>query len=542
MATASLFARGRVGDRALRRLRAPLRQRERARAEAALAEFSRGEAAPCVRRVLIDATYDNPNYWLRYALVRRALGLRQASEIAFTDRYRVAQVTRTLARFGVADVRPFARYRAPADPTAIDSLLAGVRGADDVLALNLPGGFPATDAYDAILKRQQRSAVDVDDPGLRAQLGDILASLAAADRLLDDARPDLLILSHTASGNTGYGPIAWRATQRGVPVLVPWGGPGHLQFYKVRRWEDSYAWSSVPDARDMDGGPAARRQALAALGKEYLAARVAGRAGDAASTDAYGRGGTRPDRSAIAERHGWDPSRPLVCVYASVWFDNPHVFGMASFRDFADWLATTVAAAAGVPEVNWLLKPHPAELFYGGPSVGEAVGANLPANVGVCPHGWNGLSLLDAVDGAITLHGTIGLEAAHLGKPVLAGDRGWYHDAGFVLHTPTRQAYLETLRRRWWDGWDGAAAARRAHLFAGWTFCRPAWQGSLHYGEDHLQEALYAGMPGLLAEHAEVLRREVATIRDWWESDERHLHLFKMRRAEAFMLPPAGAA
>src|SRR5262245_66382599 len=54
--------------------------------------------------VLVDGMWDNPNYWLRYSLLRTALGLAHGREIGITGEYRRRHCRATCVTFGAGRV------------------------------------------------------------------------------------------------------------------------------------------------------------------------------------------------------------------------------------------------------------------------------------------------------------------------------------------------------------------------------------------------------------------------------------------------------
>jgi capsule polysaccharide export protein KpsC/LpsZ len=56
-------------------------------------------------------------------------------------------------------------------------------------------------------------------------------------------------------------------------------------------------------------------------------------------------------------------------------------------------------------------------------------------------------SLFQMIDYCITVTGTVGMEAARLGIPVLTGGTGPYDKKGFTVDSNTREEYLEKVRK-----------------------------------------------------------------------------------------------
>ncbi len=226
-----------------------------------------------------------------------------------------------------------------------------------------------------------------------------------------------------------------------------------------------------------------------------------------------------------------------MVVYASHWFDMPHVHGMRNFRDFLDWTEATLEIARERTDINWLFKNHPCEDWYGGVTLHDLFEGIGAAHIRLIPRDWNNFAVLQAADAIITCHGTVGIEAAALGKPVLVSDRGWYDECGFVRPSPTREAYLDTLQSNWWQDHDAAAVRERALLFAGYYFCIPRWQESFLTADDAYQNRLYGVLEELLDARKEDVVREIDSIARWYESTKPFLHTFKMQEASEFSSP-----
>lgn len=508
----------------------------RAAAEDAMAALARGRGPSVVGRVLVDGMFDNPNMWLRYSVLRAALGLASAEEVGVTGPYVPGRCRRSFHRLGIRRVVGFDSMLA-APGTArrqARDLIAGTRRAEDVLGWRLPGGYPAAVLYDALLKRQTAAQVDVADPLLEEAVAEAIACMTAAERLLDHVRPDLVVLTHVC--NFRDSALAWFALRRGIPCIGVFGSLSSIRFWRLSRAEDWCNLVSRPSGTDIDALPAAKAEALAALGGDYLGCRLAGETRDIGAVYAYSRRVENAQRADLERLFHWDPAKPVVSVYAPTWFDFPHGGGMTQFRDFLDWITVTVRGAEQATHCNWLFKAHPCDDWYGGITLSDLLPAELPPHIRLVPREWNGAAVMAMTDALVTFQGTAGIEYAANGKPVLVAERGWYHDCGFTVVPRDRADYEALLGRDWWAGVDPARASHRARVFAGWYFCVPDWQDGFLLGDDPEQERLYPGIPALLADHPRALEREIATIRDWYHSGEHLYHVYKMRIAEGYSL------
>jgi hypothetical protein len=523
------------------RARSAATAREREAAEDVFREIARSTTAHFDGTVLVDAMWDNPNYWYRLSLMRAALGTHQATEIGLTGPYRAREASATLQRLGIRACEAFDRAGgalASFRPAA-RRLLTATETPADILAWTLPESFPATVVFDGILKRQRAATVDLGHPLLEDHVAEALRAIASACCLVETYRPQLVLLSHAI--NFRDAAIAWVAQRAAISSVVLFGNYGVPRFWRIDRGQDLFDSVDRASGADLDALPPAHAEAMATIGRRYLDARLAGTTGDIGSRYAFQRNRGPVDRLSMARHFGWDPAKPVIAVYASNWFDFPHGLGMTHFVDFLDWLRATLDASIAADHVNWLFRAHPCDAWYGGVTLADLASDRPAPHVRLCLTEWNGAAVTAAADALVTYHGTAAIEYAAAGKPVLVADRGWYHDCGFVVLPESRAAYLAALGRRWWDGIDRAHARHRALLFAGSYFAHPAWQGGLLFPDDSEQARIYAAYPALLAAEQTPLAREIDAIGDWWRSGKRFLHTTKMMQASSFALPLSAA-
>ncbi|MBI4969638.1 MAG: hypothetical protein HZC25_16085 [Rhodospirillales bacterium] len=508
----------------------------RARTDAIFNRLSAGRPSCVSGPVLIDGMWDNPHFWLRYSLLRAALGLANGHEIGLLGAFRRKEVAGSFRRFGVRDIRKFHDCLRITDEVRdrAGKMVAGLKEGRDIFNLDFPFGFPAGYVFDAIHKRQRTPFVDIRHAKLTDHFVECLATLEAADRLLEDTNPSLLVMSHSV--NFHFGGLVWCAMRRNIPVVIVHGDFGLCRFVKKVPGSPLDMLEDRPYAHDLADVPEAKRQVLRDFGKAYMEARLQGTATDIGAIYSYQKRPSQIDRRQIGDRFGWNPEAPLVAVYHSVWFDWPHMSGMKHFTEFHDWITCVAARARSTPEVNWLFKDHPLNSWYQGETLAQLGILEGASNLRIVPEDWNNTAILRSIDGVVTYFGTVGIEASAMGVPVLTADRGWYDEFGFCICPSSRHEFLDRLATEWWLEQDRRQIMEKAHLFAGLFFCCPDWQGNFLLPSDDHQFALYRTIPDLLYASAEPIEREIEEIRAWYASPSRYYHNFKMSRSDRFML------
>ena len=503
--------------------------RVRAEAEALMATLRLDDAKPFNGTVLVDGLFDNANYWLRLSMVRGALATAGAREVGLIGGFNRASIARSFAHLGIRETARHADF-APLRrdvTTQARHLAASTAEPRDILQWDLPDELPASILYDGFLNRQRRPQVDVRARDFVAYLEDALMNVQAASRILDHYRPDLLIVSHPF--NFSWGPLVWGALRRNVDVIWLFGLYGTNRFVHMTAPEHITALYDQVGIDEIAAQPEARRARFRDLGRQYLDHRMGGRTDDIQAQFAFQRAADVIDRQALVEAFGWDPTRPVIGIYASNWFDWPHQLGMTQFTDFHDWTRATVDAASKSSHANWLIKPHPLDEHFGGVRLDDVIGdMTLPDHVRICDRVWNNRSVLSCLDALVTYHGTVGIEFAAQGGPVLLPDRGKYERCGFARVAASREDYLELLKGLWWQDMDLDEARANAEFYAGFFFCAPSWQRSILQGDDNLKDANVPRIMSILRDGAPALKQEMELLASWFASDESHFHRYKM--------------
>ena len=481
--------------------------------------------------IILDGSFDNPNYWYRLAITATAMAPQR--RIGVTGAFRKKRCLETLRALGAHEVVDFGGEGEVSHRRAARLLLQGCASGVDILKCHLPEEFPATALYDQVLKRQRRSRVDLRHPLIITDVARTLAAIDAARDLFDRVNPSVILLSHVITPIGGA--LAWLGLRRGIPSLVLVGNYGVLRLRRIETVDDFFHHADCPSGCDINALPRGKAEQLAQIGWDYLQMRVSGKTNDIAAKYVFSKGGTL-DKITVKEKLQWNEDRPIVSVYASNWFDFPHSMGMSQFADFQDWIETTHRAALENNDVYWLFRPHPVDAWYGGLTLADVLPDEPGSHVRLAPASWPGSSVMKLSDALITYHGTAGIEYAAHGKPVLVADKGWYHDRGFVTWPQSRGDYISALGQKWWADFDAEAASRRARIFAGWYFCAPVWQGNALLLDDSCQLAGWGAVGKLVSRQPEVVSREISEIGEWLRSGEEFYHTFKMRRANAYAL------
>jgi hypothetical protein len=198
-------------------------------------------------------------------------------------------------------------------------------------------------------------------------------------------------------------------------------------------------------------------------------------------------GARNVDQVEMIQQLGLDPQRKTAVVFSHVLWDANLFFGEDLFQDYGEWFVETVKAAVANPEINWIIKLHPANLWKrqrAGVTSKYSEMLLIQENIGELPEHVQMMypdtdvstrSLFDLAEYAITVRGTVSSEAPCFGVTTLTAGTGRCDQFGFTVDSDSAEAYLAKLadiqnllamtdqQIQW--------AKRHAHT----VFCRKPW-------------------------------------------------------------------
>ena len=182
------------------------------------------------------------------------------------------------------------------------------------------------------------------------------------------------------------------------------------------------------------------------------------------------------DRGALRARLGLRPGRPVFCLFPHVNWDACFDMSSMIYPNANAWTLDTVQHIATDDSVDWIVRIHPGELTDGSVlSTGDLIKARFPS---LPPHVkvlWadsdvNSYGLYRLIDGGISIFGTVGVELAAMGKPVVLAGQAHYGGKGFTLDASSISEYHAMLGRAASTGPLSEEQTALARRYAYWYF------------------------------------------------------------------------
>lgn len=278
---------------------------------------------------------------------------------------------------------------------------------------------------------------------LRRYLEAAVLSVFAYRRLLAEGGYDVAVFHHglyvpqglvgEVCRAQGVRVVNWVVAYRANSFIMSHGDTYHhtLMTEPVSAWEDM-AW-----------GERQRGEILA-----YLKSRWRG------SRDWIGfHEKPEEDADALLRGLGLDPSRPVIGMLSNVVWDAQLHYRANAFPSQIDWVVRTIEHFRARPDLQLLLRIHPAEIRGTAPSrqpLAEEIARRvpvLPPNVFVIPpespvSTYAAMELCDTV----LIYGTkMGVELAAVGIPVIVAGEAWIKNKGLTLDASGPEDYARLL-------------------------------------------------------------------------------------------------
>jgi Capsule polysaccharide biosynthesis protein len=183
---------------------------------------------------------------------------------------------------------------------------------------------------------------------------------------------------------------------------------------------------------------------------------------------------------AINRSLGVDPNKPTIGMLTNVFWDAQLHYPKNVFGDMLEWTLETIEYFKNRPELQLIIRIHPAEVRGGVPSkqklADEIARAYpvLPANViVVLPENDVSTYVLMSQCDSVIIYGTkMGVELTSVGLPVIVAGEAWIKNKGVTFDPTDRADYFALLDQLPLRRKMEAHAIRRARMYAFHFFFR----------------------------------------------------------------------
>jgi hypothetical protein len=282
------------------------------------------------------------------------------------------------------------------------------------------------------------------DAVLRRYLEAALLTSAVTNNLLNTQQFDAVCLNHAlyvpqgivaaVARARGSRVVAWNVAYRKRSFIFSHDETYHhaLMTEPVREWEHM-AWSAEHE-RELREYLTSRRRS----GRDWIA---------------FQDKNPDEDLESILKTIGISSAKPVIGLLTNVAWDAQLHYPANAFPDMLDWVTKTIRYFASRPDLQLVIRVHPAEVSGGirsrQPVVEEVKRAFpvLPPNVAIIPPDsrMSTYAVMEACD-AVIIYGTkTGVELTSLGIPVIVAGEAWIRNKGISIDATSAEDYFRIL-------------------------------------------------------------------------------------------------
>ena len=270
----------------------------------------------------------------------------------------------------------------------------------------------------------------------------------AFQQLLEQTRPDRIFILNGAFFPERI--LAETATARSIPVVryekgfltdtvvaCHWRSGASILDFGEKAWQDALATPLSPEqGRELDS---------------YLEERVRG----GRTLDNFWANRVA-DNGRIRSDLGLRDGHPLVPVFLNVVWDSSIQGRDVAFPSMGEWLVHVIRWAESRPDVDVVVRLHPAEIglvnHVSRERMADHIDTNfesLPDNVHVvgADSSISSYSLMEMATVGLVYTSTVGLEMAARGIPVVCAGAGHYVHHGFTVDPQSQEDYWRTVEQ-----------------------------------------------------------------------------------------------
>ena len=304
----------------------------------------------------------------------------------------------------------------------------------DVENLKINGVWIGDLLYDSHLRKHLVPALEIDDPRFIDSLRDALTYYVYWRDYLDAHNVKSVIVSHCVYH--WYAVILRLAVSRQIPVYQVTAQKLYYvtDAYYYRAYNDFFDYpqifSKLSDSEKIDGLQAAKRRLDRRLSGEVGVDMVY------STKSAYTK---KEDKRVLA-----GSPRIKILIAAHCFFDAPHPYGINLFPDPHEWL-TFLGKISEKTDYDWYIKTHP-DFLPDNTGIIQGFIKRFPKFTFLPAETSHHRIIEDGIDFALTVYGTIGVEYAALGVPVINASMCNPHVAyNFNIHPKSVEEYEQIL-------------------------------------------------------------------------------------------------
>jgi len=152
------------------------------------------------------------------------------------------------------------------------------------------------------------------------------------------------------------------------------------------------------------------------------------------------------DKDEFFSHYKLNPVKKLIVLMPHIFCDAPHAYPNTIYDDYYEWFIDTIKHLQLNKNINFLVKEHPSAHLYNEQGVVQGILYKYNVQNLLVDLNESTVSILNNADAVVTCGGTIGIEFACKGKPVILAAHPPYSNLGFTFENNSIIEYHNTLK------------------------------------------------------------------------------------------------
>lgn len=276
---------------------------------------------------------------------------------------------------------------------------------------------------------------------LRSELINSIIATDTAEKIVKEEKPDIVVTRHV--GYSSWGSFAQYCENKGIRVCYPGEG------YKEDTLGFDFNINSITDSNYKKYYEKTRKKKP--LNKKedaelqsFLDNRMKGKSTD---TSLYGY-----STENVENQFNLDMYEKTYVIFPNVAWDSSLLYAHKGFKDVYEWISHTIKLFKQKPQYQLIVKIHPSEAYVAKSknTVSDFIVSNfspLTENIKIIPPVTtiSPYSLFSFIDVGLVYNGTVGLEMALHGIPVVAAGLTHYGRKKFTYDISSKKEYEKIL-------------------------------------------------------------------------------------------------
>jgi hypothetical protein len=341
----------------------------------------------------------------------------------------------------------------------VSRIISTISSMDDLMAVHYAGVHIGKYICSTMLRREYMSGIDASNPAVRKfveeYLYESISNTLAAMSIIEKTGPDKMLFLERGyspfgeffdlSVNKELDTLQWIGCHKNTAVLLKRYHKGNTAIHPSSLSNKS--WETIKNLPWKRKSGEAVKQDLATL---YGSGDWYSEVGTQFNTQVF-------NRQELIQKLELDPNKKVAVIFSHIFWDATFFFGKDLFTDYKEWFLEILKVAKNNRNLNWIVKIHPANVVKNAregqkgqwaevKAISEHIG-KLPPHIKLLTPDTeiNTFSLFSIMDYCLTVRGTVGMEAAIFGIPVLTAGTGRYNGYGFTVDFGSRGTCLKQV-------------------------------------------------------------------------------------------------